>query len=225
MASPGSRMHHTSSSLRLRRRYDLVCLRSGARKCHSSKCAPTAQHEPRPRLNGLTVLLEACHLMQKATWRDLRKLRGIANYQFGSHLGNVFFKGPIELTRSGKTNKIRLIFRDGKLISTLRARDGFLALTPDGAKIILASMKKPPRVVVVRGDVAEFIRAGRNVFAKHVVSADSSIRPQDEVIVIGEKRQLLAVGRAILAGWEMTQFKRGIAVKTRRGVETDEHTQ
>jgi predicted RNA-binding protein (TIGR00451 family) len=163
--------------------------------------------------------------MQKATWRDLRKLRGIANYQFGSHLGNVFFKGPIELTRSGKTNKIRLIFRDGKLISTLRARDGFLALTPDGAKIILASMKKPPRVVVVRGDVGEFIRAGRNVFAKHVVSADSSIRPQDEVIVIGEKRQLLAVGRAVLAGWEMTQFKRGIAVKTRRGVETDEQTQ
>jgi len=163
--------------------------------------------------------------MQKATWRDLRKLRGIANYQFGSHLGNVFFKGPIELTRSGKTNKIRLIFRDGKLISTLRARDGFLALTPDGAKIILASMKKPPRVVVVRGDVGEFIRAGRNVFAKHVVSADSSIRPQDEVIVIGEKRQLLAVGRAVLAGWEMTQFKRGIAVKTRRGVETEEQTQ
>jgi uncharacterized protein with predicted RNA binding PUA domain len=86
-------------------------------------------------------------------------------------------------------------------------------------------MKKPPRVVVVRDDVAEFIRAGRNVFAKHVVSADSSIRPQDEVIVIREKRQLLAVGRAVLAGWEMTQFKRGIAVKTRRGVETDEQTQ
>ena len=163
--------------------------------------------------------------MQKATWQDLRKLRGIANYQFGSHLGNAFFKGSIELTRSRKTDKIRLIFRDGKLISTLRARDGFLALTPDGARVILSSMKKPPRVVVARDDVAEFIRVGRNVFAKHVVSADSSIRPQDEVIVTGEKRQLLAVGRAVLAGWEMTQFKRGIAVKTRRGAGTDAETQ
>jgi predicted RNA-binding protein (TIGR00451 family) len=163
--------------------------------------------------------------MQKATWQDLRKLRGIANYQFGSHLGNVFFKGTIELTRSRKTSKIRLIFRDGKLISTLRARDGFLALTPDGAKIILTSMKKPPHVVTVRSDVADFIRAGRNVFAKHVVDADSSIRPQDEVIVVAERRRLLAVGRAVLAGWEMTQFKRGIAVKTRRGVETDEQMQ
>jgi predicted RNA-binding protein (TIGR00451 family) len=160
--------------------------------------------------------------MQKATWQDLRKLRGIANYQFGSHLGNVFFRGEVEITRSGKTDKIRLIFRDGKLISTLRARDGFLALTPEGAKIILASMKKPPHLVLVRGDVAEFIKAGRNVFAKHVVSADSSIRPQDEVIVLDVKRELLAVGRAHLAGYEMTQFKRGIAVKTRRGVGTDE---
>ena len=160
-------------------------------------------------------------MMLKATWRDLRKLRGIANYQFGSHLGSVLFKGRVEITRSGKTDKIRLIFRDGKLISTLRAKDGFLALTPDGAKMILASMKKPPRVVIARSDVAEFIKAGRNVFAKHVVTADSSIRPQDEAIVVDEKRQLLAVGRAVLAGWEMTQFKRGIAVKTRRGVGAD----
>ena len=159
-------------------------------------------------------------MMLKATWRDLRKLRGIANYQFGNHLGDVLFKRHIEITRSPKTNKIRLVFRDGKLISTLRARDGFLALTPDGAEAILASMKKPPRVVVVRSDVAEFIKAGRNVFAKHVLTADPSIRPQDEAIIVDEKRHLLAVGRSALAGWEMTQFKIGVAVKTRRGIGT-----
>lgn len=169
----------------------------------------------------MVVLVEACHLMQKATWRDLRKLRGIGNYQFGKRVGDKLFKGPLEITTSGKTGKIRLIHRDGKLISTLRARDGFLALTPHGARIILESMRKPPRVVTVRGDIAEFIRSGRNVFAKHVLGADSSIRPQDEVIVVDEKRALLAVGRAALAGFEMTQFKRGIAVKTRRGVGTE----
>jgi 7-cyano-7-deazaguanine tRNA-ribosyltransferase len=165
-------------------------------------------------------LVEACHLMQRATWRDLRKLRGIANYQFGHRLGDMLFKGLVEITRSGKTGKIRLIFREGKLISTLRAKDGFLALTPDGASIILGSMRKPPGLVVVRDDVTEFIKSGRSVFAKHVVTADSSIRPQDEVIVVDGNRRLLAVGRAVLAGVEMTQFKRGIAVKTRRGVGT-----
>jgi len=159
--------------------------------------------------------------MQRASWQDLRKLRGIANYQFGKQLGNVLFKGSVQVIRSGRTDKIRFIYRDGKLISTLRARDGFLALTPYGVSIILESIRKPPRLVVVRSDVAEFIKAGRNVFAKHVVTADDSIRPQDEVIVVDEKRGLLAVGRAVLAGFEMTQFKRGIAVKTRRGVGTD----
>jgi len=159
--------------------------------------------------------------MQRATPQDLRKLRGIANYQFGSRLGDALFKGLVEVTRSGKTKKIRLIFRDGKHISTLRPRDGFLALTPHGARIILSSMKRPPRVVVVRSDIAEFIRSGRNVFAKHVVTADCSIRPQDEVIVVDEKRELLAVGRATLAGFEMTEFERGIAVKTRRGAGPD----
>lgn len=156
--------------------------------------------------------------MEKATWQDLRKLRGIANYQFGKHLGDELFKGSVEVTRSGKTNKLRLIFRDGKLISTLRARDGLLALTNEGASIILESMKKPPHLVEIREDVQELIREGRNVFAKHVVNADTWIRPQDEVIVVNDRRELLAVGRAVLTGSEMTQFKRGIAVKTRRGV-------
>jgi len=159
--------------------------------------------------------------MLKATWQDLRKLRGIANYQFGKHLGNLLFKGSVQVTKSRKTNKMRLIFRDGRHISTLRARDGFLALTTDGAAIILRSIRQPPNLVEVRGEVGEFIRAGRNVFAKHVVRADPLIRPQDEVIVVDEKRKLLAVGRAALSGSDMIQFKRGVAVKTRRGVGPD----
>lgn len=159
--------------------------------------------------------------MLKADWQDLRKLRGIANYQFGKRLGNLLFKGTIEVTRSRKTNKIRLIFRDGTLISTLRARDGFLALTTQGAAIIIRSMKQPPNLVEVCEEVEGFISSGRNVFAKHVVRADPLIRPQDEVIVVDEKRRLLAVGRAALSGADMIQFTRGVAVRTRRGVGVD----
>ncbi len=136
-------------------------------------------------------------------------------------MGNLLFKGSIQITKSRKTNKIRLIFRDGKLVSTLRARDGFLALTTEGAAIILRSMRQPPNLVEIRGEVKEFISAGRNVFAKHVVRADPLIRPQDEVIVVDEKRELLAVGRAALSGSDMIQFKRGLAVRTRRGVGPD----
>lgn len=73
--------------------------------------------------------------------------------------------------------------------------------------------------MVVQSDVAEFIRQGRNVFAKHVVVADPEIRPEAEVLVVNERDALLGVGKAVLTGREMTAFKTGAAVKTRHGVD------
>ncbi len=58
---------------------------------------------------------------------------------------------------------------------------------------------------------------GRNVFAKHVVEADKELRPQDEVIVVDEEDNLVAVGKAVLSGEEMKVFKHGVAVKVRKG--------
>jgi 7-cyano-7-deazaguanine tRNA-ribosyltransferase len=52
----------------------------------------------------------------------------------------------------------------------------------------------------------------------HVLKADGEIRPKDEVIVVNEGGEVLAVGRTILSGEEMTAFKTGVAVKVRRGV-------
>jgi predicted RNA-binding protein (TIGR00451 family) len=59
---------------------------------------------------------------------------------------------------------------------------------------------------------------GRSLFAKHVLEADPEIRPQNEVIVVDEGGELVAVGRAVLSGEEMTLFKLGAAVKVRRGI-------
>jgi len=71
--------------------------------------------------------------------------------------------------------------------------------------------------VTVRGDVAKFIAEGGDVFAAHIVSADDEVRARDEVIVLDEEGKVLAVGRAVLSGEEMKAFKRGVAVKVRRG--------
>jgi uncharacterized protein with predicted RNA binding PUA domain len=70
----------------------------------------------------------------------------------------------------------------------------------------------------VSNDVASFVAEGKSVFAKHVVAADSEIRPEEEVTVLDEDGRLLAVGRAVLTGREMLAFKRGVAVKVRRGI-------
>jgi predicted RNA-binding protein (TIGR00451 family) len=73
----------------------------------------------------------------------------------------------------------------------------------------------------VSEDVAKFISQGKNVFAKHVLSDGEKIRPGDEVIIITEKTGVVGVGKALLISEEMKAFKIGVAVKTRRGAETD----
>lgn len=72
--------------------------------------------------------------------------------------------------------------------------------------------------VRIQKEAEPFVAKGKSVFAKHVVEADKEIRPQEEVIVINGKNRVLAVGRSILTGKEMTAFKRGVAVRVRRGV-------
>lgn len=156
--------------------------------------------------------------MERPTLQQLRKLVGIGNYQFGKGVGETLFKGGVKVTCSKRTGRVRHIFSKGKLIATLRPKDGYLALTPHGALILLRRMKDVPNLVVVRNEVADFIKMGGDVFAKHVVRSDGNLRPAEEVIVVDENQQLVAVGRAVLSGGDMKHFKRGVAVRTRRGV-------
>jgi len=149
----------------------------------------------------------------------LNRIRGVANYQFNADIGQELFPDEVKILISKKTGRIRHVYLDGLLIATLRPTDGLFSLTIDGARR-LSSLIKPPRFrVVVREDLEEFARKGENVFAKHVVESDPEIRPKEEVIVADAEDRVLAVGRALLAGREMLSFKRGVAVKVRRGAE------
>lgn len=150
---------------------------------------------------------------------QLRKLVGVANYQFGSHVGDILFKDKVRIVCSTRTGRIRHISKGKKLLATLRPTDGFLALTIAGAQLLLTEMDVPPNVVVVQSDVAEFIKKGGDVFAKHVVKSSENLRSADEAIVTDEKGNLLGVGAANLSGNDMKYFKRGVAVRIRRGVD------
>jgi uncharacterized protein with predicted RNA binding PUA domain len=105
------------------------------------------------------------------------------------------------------------------LIATLRPKDGFLALTPEGGRIILSRISDPLNLVVVDSTVRDAIRLGGDVFAKHVKRAGRDLRPGEEVIITDEEGTLLGVGSAVLSGYEVTDFKRGVAVNVRKGVD------
>jgi len=149
--------------------------------------------------------------------RDLWRIRCIADYQFGKDAGNILFPDNIDIIYSKRTGKIRHVYLNGKRLVTLRPRDGFFSLTVFGAKRIAEGVKPLRYWVKVQDDVSIFVADGRSVFAKHVVDADEEIRPMEEVIVVNGKGEVLAVGKAVLTGKEMTAFKKGVAVKVRRG--------
>jgi uncharacterized protein with predicted RNA binding PUA domain len=157
-------------------------------------------------LNGVTDLENA-----------FRRIRSVADYQFGKGIGAKLFPENVEIIRSKRTGRIRYVYLNGKRLGTLRPTDGLFSLSILGAKRIVENANSAKCLVAVMDDVSEFIAEGGDVFAKHVVKADGDIRPKDEVIVVDERGGVLAVGRAVLSGEEMIAFTRGVAVKIRRG--------
>lgn len=155
------------------------------------------------------------------TSEALLRIRKTADYQLGKDVGKVLFPDSVTIGFSKKTGRIRHLFLDGKLLATLRPTDGMFSLTLHGAKRLVADLKPLRHWVRVEEDIATFIAEGKSVFAKHVTDADVEIRPMEEVIVLDEKDNVLAVGRAVLTGHEMTAFKRGVAVKMRKGVKEE----
>jgi len=145
---------------------------------------------------------------------DLKRIRSIANYQFGKGVGLKLFPENVKIEYSKRTGRIRYVYLNGERLVTLRPTDGLFSLSVAGAKRIVKIAKC---VVRVQNDVAEFVAEGKDVFVKHVVWADENIRPKDEVIVVNERGDVLAVGRALLSGEEMKTFRNGVAVKVRRG--------
>lgn len=148
----------------------------------------------------------------------LQKIRSIADYQFGWGVGEKLFPNDVKIVHSKRTGRIRHVYLWDKLLATLRPTNGSFSLTITGARRIIELVKPKRLWVKIQEDAAPFVAKGKSVFAKHVVDADKEIRPQEEVVVIDDKNEILAIGKAILTGEEMKAFKKGVAVRVRRGV-------
>jgi uncharacterized protein with predicted RNA binding PUA domain len=147
----------------------------------------------------------------------VKRIRSIADYQFGKGVGIKLFPENVEILYSKATGRIRYINLNGERLATLRPTDGLLSLSITAAKRIVENADSAQCFVTVQNDVSQFVADGSDVFAAHVTSADATIHAKDEVIVIDETGKVLAVGRALLSSAEMKAFKTGVAVKVRHG--------
>jgi len=148
---------------------------------------------------------------------DQKRIKMIADYQFGEGTGNGLFDGDVQIVKSRKTGKIRHVYDGEELIATLRASDGVFVLAREGARRLHRYLPYPKNRVVVNEDAEPFAREGKSIFAKFVINCDIDIHAKEEVLIVNAEDQLLAFGKSILNGKEILDFNTGQAVKTRKG--------
>ena len=153
--------------------------------------------------------------------QNIEKVSAILHYQFGRLTFNNTFTDSSDVTFefSKKTGKIKHIFLKGKRILTYRPTMGQFSLSLEGAKLIKLNSKSPQFRVIVMDEVQEFIKQGKSVFCKHVINMDEVLRPGNEVIVVNQKDELLAVGKLLIPSLLFSGRSLGVAVDVRKGVE------
>ena len=151
--------------------------------------------------------------------RGLAALRTIADYQFGATAGAALFPPDeaIEIRRSSSGRPRQLVADGNRLVSY--GVDGRFTLGIAGGRRLAAAFDAPRCRVVVGDDSEPFVREGKNAFAKFVQRVDPEIRPGDELLIVHERGDLLAVGRAELSAAAMADFDSGMAVTVREGVD------
>ena len=151
---------------------------------------------------------------------DLRKIKAISDHQFGIDITDVLFDDmdKIRIEKSKNTNKIRYLYYQNDLMLNLRPTNSLFTLSLFSAKKIIMNTKPPRLRTIILNDVADFIKMGRNVFCKHVIEIDKNLRAFDEVIVVDQNDDLLGIGRLKIPVPYIKTFKKGIAIKIRKGI-------
>jgi len=142
----------------------------------------------------------------------VEKLHHTIDALFGNGISK-FLPKKIEITYSKKNGRIRSVFHDEKLLCTLRI-DGGLAITPLFAQMLLKSKKFKENCLEIDIDSKPFVEEGRSVFCNHVVWCGKNIQISSDVPVLF-KSKVIAVGRAVLSSEMIQSQNRGVAIKIR----------
>ncbi len=144
---------------------------------------------------------------------DLRRLKTMADYQFGSGAGDAVFRGDLEFMRSSSGRVTQVFDGDSRLVSA--GTDGRFTLSMDAAQRLHERFAAPKLRVEFGEESVEYLEEGRNGFAKFVRNVDENLRARDEVLVTGPGDSLVATGRMEMSAEELRDFSSGVAVRIR----------
>ena len=142
------------------------------------------------------------------------------SFQFNEKFATEFLSPfeKMDFKFSKHTGKMKHIYIDKVLQANYRPSLGTFSINIEAAKRILHKIDFPNFRVQVQSDVSEFISDGKSVFAKHVKIIDTNLRIGNEVFIVDEQDNLLAVGKLSLPPKYIPYFKFGSAVNVRQGI-------
>ena len=143
----------------------------------------------------------------------------MVDYLFGKGVSRALPKKGFRLLFSRRSGRVKLIRHEGKIFATVRPNGAF-ALSVYGAQMLAKDARFSRNCVQVSDGVVEFVKGGKSVFCKFVEKAGENVRPKSEVAITDSRGRVLGVGTAVLNGRVMSQFKSGVAVKVRAGLES-----
>ena len=120
---------------------------------------------------------------------------------------------------SKKTGRIKSFGSKDVSFGTLRS-DGGIALTIEGAQALFKTRDFLENCVIPEYDAIPFIREGKSLFCKHILWIGSNVKVGSEGVIIDDGK-ILAVGKSLInALYFNSNFKRGIAIKIRKGLKS-----
>ena len=135
-------------------------------------------------------------------------------YEFGKGAARALPKKGLKFGYSRRSGRMNQVLHEGRLFAVIRP-NGAIAPTLYGATVLANGKGYLENSIVVRDEATSFIKQGRSVFCKFVVSAGKHVLPGGEVAILDRSGRVIGVGRAKVRGEFMLTFNAGVAVKVR----------
>lgn len=148
------------------------------------------------------------------------KIKDIIDFQFGLNVFKSIFpeKKKLSFEFSKITGKIKSVSYDNKYIFRYVSISGQFNTTVEGGILLKLKLPPPKLRVVVKDEIQEFIKKGKSLFSKHIVSLDRELRNGSEVLVVNGIDELLAIGKLSIPSINYPSIPIGVGVKVRKGI-------
>jgi uncharacterized protein with predicted RNA binding PUA domain len=137
-------------------------------------------------------------------------------YLYGRGVASALPWEQLIYMKSKSTKRLKLIKHKENVFASIK-ENGIVTLSIESAKNMMWTRRFFDSCVKINEDAEEFVSKGGNLFCKHIKSVGKNIQVGLDVGILNAKSELIAVGKAVVPKEYMLSFKRGIAVKVRKG--------